>query len=388
MEIKRLTVDHYDELLDMLNYTFGHKYGRPMDFIAEQPKMWVRDNEHMNRHLAIFEDGKLVSVTGVYPLPTRIGGIPCLLATTGNVATLPEYEGRGYFNAIFTEVMNELDRIGADAGRLGGDRQRYARFGYEPGGATYKFTLSAVNRVKYFKQNECSVSFERIERGHIDALRFCHALSKTAHIYVERSTADDYRDVYLAMRTKSCVPYLALKDGQPIGYLCAYADSSYPNGRGIGELRAIATSDYVDILCAWQKTVGADITFGLTAHQNELLRIFYDACDFTVVSPSRFKIVNFQKITDALMKLLASTQQIMEGECVLGIKDYGNIRLYAKKGEAGCEKTDAAPALTLDRRAATRLLIGTLPTNAIATVPAILKAWLPLPMSWGTLDFV
>ena len=97
---------------------------------------------------------------------------------------------------------------------------------------------------------------------------------------------------------------------------------------------------------------------------------------------------NKAQITDALMKLLASTQQIMEGECVLGIKDYGNIRLYAKKGEAGCEKTDATPALTLDRRAATRLLIGTLPTNAIATVPAILKAWLPLPMSWETLDFV
>ena len=64
MEIKRLTVDHYDELLDMLNYTFGHKYGRPMDFIAEQPKMWVRDNEHMNRHLAIFEDGKLACIVG------------------------------------------------------------------------------------------------------------------------------------------------------------------------------------------------------------------------------------------------------------------------------------------------------------------------------------
>jgi hypothetical protein len=88
------------------------------------------------------------------------------------------------------------------------------------------------------------------------------------------------------------------------------------------------------------------------------------------------------------MKLSNSMQEIMEGECVLGIKDYGNIRLYARGGEAVCEKTDASPAITLDRRAATRLLIGTLPTNTVAPVPGILKAWLPLPMSWNTLDFV
>lgn len=388
MEIKRLTVDHYDELLEMLNHTFGHKYGRTMDFVAEQPKMWVRDNEHMNRHLAIFEDGKLVSVTGVYPLPTRIGGIPCLLATTGNVATLPEYEGRGYFNAIFSEAMNELDRIGADAARLGGLRQRYARFDYEPGGFSCKFTLTELNRLKYFKQADCAVTFQRIEREDLEALRFCHELSQKAPIYVERSAADSYRDIYLAMRTKSSVPYLAIKDGAPIGYLCAYADASYPNGRNVSELRAMTTKDYVDILCAWQKTVGVDITFSLPPHANELLRIFYDACDYTVASPSRFRIVNFEKITDALMKVLAKTQEIMEGECVLGVKDYGNLRLYARGGEAGCEKTNAAPAVTLDRRAATRLLIGTLPTNAVAPVPAILKAWLPLPMSWDTLDFV
>ena len=205
---------------------------------------------------------------------------------------------------------------------------------------------------------------------------------------MERSTVDSYRDVYLAMRTKSSVPYLAIKDGASIGYLCAYADASYPNGRNVSELRAMTTKDYVDILCAWQKTVGVDITFSLPPHANELLRIFYDACDYTVASPSRFRIVNFEKITDALMKVLAKTQEIMEGECVLEIKDYGALRLYARGGEAGCEKTNAAPAVTLDRRAATRLLIGTLPTNAVAPVPAILKAWLPLPMSWDTLDFV
>ena len=31
MEIRRLTVEHYDQLLDLLNYVFGIKNGKKMD---------------------------------------------------------------------------------------------------------------------------------------------------------------------------------------------------------------------------------------------------------------------------------------------------------------------------------------------------------------------
>ena len=56
MELKRLKAENYDELLNLLNKTFSNKYGREMDFLSEQPKMWVRDDEHMEKHFGIFED--------------------------------------------------------------------------------------------------------------------------------------------------------------------------------------------------------------------------------------------------------------------------------------------------------------------------------------------
>ena len=65
----------------MLNYAFGNKYGRKMDFVAEQPKMWVRSDEYMNKHIGVFEDGKLVSVLGIYPLPVKILGKDFLFMT-------------------------------------------------------------------------------------------------------------------------------------------------------------------------------------------------------------------------------------------------------------------------------------------------------------------
>ena len=108
MKIERLRAEHYDELLEMLNSTFAHKYGHPVDFESMWPKMWVRDDEHMSRHIAVIEDGRIAAVTGVYPFETYIGDRIFTFATTGNVATLPEYEGRGYFKATFGEAVRSL----------------------------------------------------------------------------------------------------------------------------------------------------------------------------------------------------------------------------------------------------------------------------------------
>ena len=94
MELRKLNASDYDELLELLNKVFTKQNRRPMDFLRELPKMWVWDDKHMGYHTGIFEDDKLVSVAGCYPLSLRIGDTSLLFATTGNVETLPEYEGR------------------------------------------------------------------------------------------------------------------------------------------------------------------------------------------------------------------------------------------------------------------------------------------------------
>ena len=152
MKIRRLCASDYDELLDMLNYTFGTHYGRDMDFLNEQPNMWVKDDEHLGKHFAVFDNGRLASVVGIYPLPAVIDGTEVLFATTGNVATHPNFTGKGYFNELFTRVMGELDVIDADAARLGGARQRYARFGFEPCGTLHKFMITDKTRISLKKE--------------------------------------------------------------------------------------------------------------------------------------------------------------------------------------------------------------------------------------------
>ena len=57
--MRKLNANDYDELLFVLNRAFGNIYQREMDFTRELPRMWVRDDEYMGKHIGMFEDGKL-----------------------------------------------------------------------------------------------------------------------------------------------------------------------------------------------------------------------------------------------------------------------------------------------------------------------------------------
>lgn len=71
-KIEHLNAENYDELLHMLNTVFHKSEGDTFDIFL--PVMWKRDDEHMSKHLAIREHGKLAAVVGVYPLPAIISG--------------------------------------------------------------------------------------------------------------------------------------------------------------------------------------------------------------------------------------------------------------------------------------------------------------------------
>ena len=385
MEIKKLSAEHYDELLELLNYAFGAKEDKPVDFLSIQPKMWVRDDEHMGCHVAAFEDGKMCAVVGVYPLRTVIDGEEFLFVTTGNVATHPDYEGRGYFNALFTEAMKMMEEMGADAGRLGGLRARYGRFGYEGCGWSYLFNFYGRNRVAGFGEDAGKgITFSLIAPDDAEALIFCSELRANSPIYVKRPTAN-IADIYRSMCSRHNRPYLAVRDGKPVGYVCCKEDD-----KEIEEMAALDVAMLGQIVCAWQaKNPQRGINFAIPAFDKEALRMFCATAEsYRITYPSRFKICNFEGITNAMMRYHARENQLLDGQWTLGIEGYGNIRLFVRGGVGGCEKTDDAPDLTLAPRVASRLLFGPDHAAVVADLPPIPRSWLPLPFSWGALDAI
>lgn len=391
MEIRKLCANDYDELLEMLNYTFGTSYGRGMDFLNEQPNMWVRDDEHLGKHLAVFDGGRLASVVGIYPLTAVIDGTEVLFATTGNVATHPDFTGKGYFTELFTRIMAELDVIDADGARLGGARQRYARFGFEPRGTLHKFMINERNR-KALQKKPTGIEFKAVDEHSLKELEYIDKLSKKSLMYVKRSPDHGYRNAFLNLCSKHARPYIAIKNGEFVGYLSTYADNQFigrsTNGRHIAEMRAESTELFRDIVFSWQERCNADVNVPIAPFMKDELKIFSAiAQSMTSTIPSYFKFRRFERVADALMRVKAKSVDIPDGEFTIEIADYGKICLYNKNGNAGCEKTNIPSLFTLSKNDAQRLLFGPYSPEAICDLPWIAHAFLPLPLTWNTNDY-
>lgn len=384
MEIRKLKKENYDELLSLMNTVFSKKNKRIMDFTVELPKMCVKDDEHMQKHVGLFEEGKMCAALGVYPLPVLIGKEELLFSTVGNVATLPEYEGLGYMTKLLDFAMSELEVIGADASRLGGNRQRYNRYGYEYGGALYNYVFSEYNRVKCFPDFKDNVEFFKIKKDNTEALKYTLELHNTGGIHVVRSAELNYRDVYATLIAWRNTPYLIYVDGERVGYMCVNSTQD-----GISEIHLENKNLLTHVLCAWQKECGENVKISFAPYDVDYIKDLYRISpSMSITSPSLFKIINWDRVIGALLRLKASYTELPTGESVIGIKDYGNILITSRYNEILCEKTSLQAAFEMDCLEMTRLAFDPFPAGLMGVSSAYLNSIFPLPLSWNLQDRV
>ncbi|NLF37808.1 GNAT family N-acetyltransferase [bacterium] len=117
------------ELCSLVNTSFK------FDLAAELPHLFT--DERICNHIIAECDGRIAGAVGLYPHAMRIGTQMFDVAGIGQVCTLPEMRGRGVMSAILAEVTRESDML--DFTWLFGDRLRYGRYGWAPGGMRYLF---------------------------------------------------------------------------------------------------------------------------------------------------------------------------------------------------------------------------------------------------------
>ena len=204
---------------------------------------------------------------------------------------------------------------------------------------------------------------------------------------MERYPNDGERDVYRTMCAKTSSAYIARRKGTPIGYVCAN-----DSGKNITEIRAYNTADFMDIVCAWQVYLGGKRAISVPVAPympEEFSALSACAQDCALFSPSRFKIVHWDRICNALMKLACLTRKMPCGELVLRVEGYGTLRFFVNDSEAGCERADHLPfSLSLPKDKAPSILFGPYSPSASLPQHPELNAWFPLPLSWDVLDYV
>ena len=378
MEIKRLKKENYDELISLLNLVFSKQNNCKMDFEKELPNMCIRDDAHMKKHVGLFVDNKLVSVVGVYPLPTRVLDSKINFCTVGNVATHPDYEGRGYMNVLLNSAMEIVKEEKYDACRLGGDRARYLRFGFELCGRNYSYYITPKNTKKSFlcsygKNTKVTEIFLSDEVS----LTFARNVYHQNKVSVLRN---DNAEMYRVMTAWQNTPYIVSKNDASIGYFTLTSDK-----KTVSEAYAIDKESYLDIVVAISNYLNDDFSITLFEHDIDLIREMNKCAEYMSIQiPSNFNIVNFEKVVSAYIKLKSSYTRLATGSTTISIKDYGKIKIFANENDCGCIKFDGECDIELSKPEAIRFIFGIHPATCVVEPNLFAKANFPLPLSWNT----
>ena len=378
MEIKRLKAVNYDELILLLNLVFTRQNKCQMDFERELPNMCIRDDEHMRKHVGLFVDNKLVSVVGVYPLPTRILDSEIKFCTVGNVATHPDYEGHGYMNTLLEKAMDIVREEKYDACRLGGNRARYLRFGFELCGMNYSYHITPNNTKKSllfgYGQNTKVMEILPNDKKSLTFARKIYHQNKVSTLREDNDT------MYRVMTAWKNTPYLVSKNDVPIGYF-----TLTPDKKTVSEAYASDKKSYLDTVVAISNFLNYGFSITLFEHDIELIREMNKCAEYMSIQiPSNFNIVNFEKVIDAYIKLKASYTTLIHGCVTIHIKEYGKIKIFANENDCGCVNFDGECDFELSKADATRFIFGMHPPVSVIEPNLFAKANLPLPLSWNT----
>lgn len=122
------TPDDAEEILSVEQQAFRRAWDA-----AERARLLREKWETAHQYRVLEVDGRIVSQAHVAPHRLRLGrAAEVLKGDVGEVATLPECQGRGYGSALLRDVVAWMRDHGYHLSRLGGYAPFYGRFGYVP----------------------------------------------------------------------------------------------------------------------------------------------------------------------------------------------------------------------------------------------------------------
>lgn len=386
MEIVRLSAKDFDEAMDFINMVFSMAYG-PMDFVKLLPRLYKPTDECMSRNLAVRENGRIRALVGMYPDQILAGDTSLKLGGIGAVSSHPGDRGKGWMKVLMERQMNAMQQEGYDLSFLVGLRRRYMYFGYEKTGTMLQYKIN-INNIKHLKLSDDSapIRFHNIQPTEVMLIKQAKALYDKQLVRCDRPLDEFYR--YLL--TSHMQPWAALNpEGKMVGYLSANTEHNQ-----ITELFVQDEASLYSMIYSWfpqQKVQEATITQPLWA-QNAARHLGGMAEDVLVTNSGNWRIFNWVKLVDALLRVKAAQHQLADGALCVGIREYGNLKLIVCGTTASCENTTERADVEWEPFTAMRILFGHIPTALVAGIPKslepIISSWFPLPFGWLPQNYV
>lgn len=174
-----------EDILDFGNYVFSHD-GAPTDFVKLVPKYYKKSNEAPEEHFLVKENGRIKAMVGLFNLEMNVLDVPLRVGGIGTVSVHPYARGSGYMKKLMNSALDEMFETNVDIGILGGQRQRYEYFGFEPAGVSVSFYVNSTN-IRHHK-SLCihDVTFKKVDENSADELEFIKALHQKQPVKMKR----------------------------------------------------------------------------------------------------------------------------------------------------------------------------------------------------------
>lgn len=355
---RHIRPEEFPELLELVDRCFSRERG---GMAARLP--FCYDENHPERHAVICRDGSIVAHVGAIPQTLAVDGGTIGCRGISGVATDPRYRDNGHMSDLLSFWLSRIDEPLMD---LGGDRQRYGRFGWENAGREIKYrvterSLTASPAASVRRYNGDSADLDTLCDLHAEeSYRVVRCRKKSRQMFdrrgVETLFTTGERPAYLSFDRETRDPRIVEFGGSADGIVGLFA-----------------------FVFLWYDVSALTAMVPPTHRLTPILRD--SSVSWQVVSTRMVNIRDLPTLLSGFESELARRWETKghghgTDDLILEITgDEDAVRLHFGDGFT-VERTDASPDIALDRREMTHLLFG-FPACRDRSDP-ILNAVLPL----------
>lgn len=357
------------EILRFANQAFTVN-GKAEDFATLLPKLYAPQAHSEPLHTLLYDGDALVGLFALHIQHCLVGGQRLKIGWIGTVSVAAQARGRGLLARLMGEANRLLDANGCALGVLGGQRQRYAPFGYEYGGTQWLFTITPRNLRGAVPNRDMTLAEWRPE---VD-LAAAYALFLRQPLHLDRSPAN-FAAVLQSWNSRL---FLIRHLGQDVGYV-----TLTPNG-DVYELLLELPQLLPGVLQALLPYTQGCLRLTLPPWAGPCHQVLAAICDQARLAENHsYRVHDWPQVLNAALTLRQTCGLPLPGRSFsFMVKDGGAYRITGGPCPA-CRVVRRSTGPLLPHHQAVRLLLG--PDSALVPAAALAPpGWLPLPfcLSW------
>lgn len=220
LRIKTAASEDMQLILNLAETAFM-KNGALTRFDTLFPKLYSPQSDSAASHRILYQDDEPAGLYCLQISEADVSGVPLRIGMLGTVCVDPKFQGRGFLEILMNDALKIASEAECDLVSLGGQRQRYERFGFAPAGTHWKAVLTPRN-TRGLSKGELSI-VSLAQEQHL--LHLAHELYKQETVSCRRGNDRQFFEV---LQSRRSTPYAIMHGKEFAGYFTLSHSDSTP----------------------------------------------------------------------------------------------------------------------------------------------------------------